>query len=1274
SSSLGDTSAGTRVFRGRLQLAEGGGREQIEVEQGRLDLGGTIPHEHNIFLKQGQLSGGAPAPGHAILIPTVHYTGGVVLGTSNGSSNLVLAGGLRGTGSVVFLDGTEVAGELFSRGNIINSRFDTSKISGKLSQMGDVFVADSVLELSGDVGSPNGVFHVVPDTDQFPGPFSELRVSHSNSIETVILDPRLTSRDVYLEEFNYVVSATDGAVLTITNELRFLGGKIRGSIAGQQVLTKRDRTPGLLEDIAGSEFEQIIVEGGALTLRGNVGDLPPGIRLGHHDTSRVIIENVGTYRGDIYLNNAQGDGDVGALSSSGDTTLAGNIYLGNRGSVVSNAINITGTIHGGELTVIGRGDTHLRSSRHSYTGATTVFSESLIIIDQGVLNSTSKIVGAGRLTGGGGNGGLILDNRGEAAHSNRIPDTTPIHLNGMKLTLIGRDGEQVSETLGTVHATRGMSEMVVQNSAAPNSQTTLLIEALNRQAGGVIRFDAENPNASIRFTDALALDNNLRGCWALVRGSNFAGGQDFATYGPNGVVAFSDLHTYADDLATASASDNVFLNAQGAITLSSNRNVNALKMSDSDVELNGHRLTIESGGLLLSRFADTIKRGQLTAGGAELIVSGRGNIEADIVDNSQGAVGLTYSSNGENLRLSGNNTFTGPTILNGGGGAAVVELLAETALPEGGDVTLNGALLYVAYDSETPLKLGRVELRDYAEIRGTSSNPPAIQPESLVVESGTITDLDLIGDAPITKTGLGSVFFGDSLANYSGPVVIDRGAVAIGIIGDAPLDDEHAVTIRSGGRMDLDRSSGISRKFRLDGGVVDIGRSGLTAPIEVLNNGGTVRGSTEISGAISGQGDLILEGDFGDGRFCCGQHVLTLNADLSSFEGDLLFTGGWSEIIGDNSSFAGSIDVTAGNLTAAGQNVFGIGQVTILPEGRLDVESLVTGDLLLAGGIVRMAADPFLNSPRLSGELAIAKHSYLFIEPLGSGRQLTPVITSELRLLDQANLNVAPDLAVARRVAANISGNFVTERLTLTGDLIVEGNATITSFDAHVQITGTIKPASEVATLNLVGNDTFDFRAAIQIEESKSLSIVVDGQTTPLSLSGQGANIQGNGTYVGDVSLHSSAAISPGDSAGLLTIDGNATLDTNSRFIVELGGTARGDQHDALDVLGNVSLFDSLLEVSLLGDFIPSPEDGFVILRATQIEGMFSNATESITVGGAQLPMTYRNNMVILGNVAVVPEPSTLALVLLGFTGLILVHRSREGHRDGTSDTSNRNP
>ena len=87
-----------------------------------------------------------------------------------------------------------------------------------------------------------------------------------------------------------------------------------------------------------------------------------------------------------------------------------------------------------------------------------------------------------------------------------------------------------------------------------------------------------------------------------------------------------------------------------------------------------------------------------------------------------------------------------------------------------------------------------------------------------------------------------------------------------------------------------------------------------------------------------------------------------------------------------------------------------------------------------------------------------------------------------------------------------------------------------------------------------------------------------------------GALANGNATTPG-------GTISPGNSTGTLTVDGNFTPHSSGRLAIELGGKATG-QFDVLQVIGVANLAGTV-DVSLVNNFVPVVGDMFTIITST---------------------------------------------------------------------------
>ena len=705
--------------------------------------------------------------------------------------------------------------------------------------------------------------------------------------------------------------------------------------------------------------------------------------------------------------------------------------------------------------------------------------------------------------------------------------------------------------------------------------------------------------------------------------------------------------------------DNVLIVSENP-TLSGDRSIHSLTARNSNIDLAGNRLTIESGGLLSRVDFSTINgQGELTAGteaGAELLVTGLVRIGANITDNAEGTVGLTVSNADRgHVTLSGVNTYSGPTVVNSGTSGATLEIVSETALPVGGDIFLNGGDLRINHQPNAPLQLGRLELRDGALVRSTSGFTPQLQPTSVLIESGEFA-LDIVGDTPITKTSPQNASFYTSLASHSGPILIEEGGLLVEALGQAPLDDDHAITIRSEGSLLMVLGPRLSeRKIILDGGVLGLQRprsGSLLGPLHVSAEGGTLRGSStwsfSINSVVTGQGDLAIEAPFGGGD-------LTFDADLSDFQGDLLLTGGQIVMKQSNPDYNGHIRVANENLIPLGTDLFGTNQVTILPAGQITVSQSLTANLRLDGGVLRMQLENNLRSPTLSGELSIVDDAYLFIVSGFDGRQNLPLIQSDLHLEEGSHLTITQDPSSF----SDFRGRLFREHLHINSDLTVEGTTTLTSFDTTVDLFGTISPASPEAVLNLVGNQTFNVQASVKLSEGNSLSIVQDNEISQVVLDGTDKSLSGNGTLINDVALRNGAAVSPGNSAGELIVDGDVITGDDAIYEWEIGDASgiAGTDWDLWRIEGELAFEATpsspwVLKISDLPGLHSLDGDSWLIATAEVIQG-FDPAALRIDVSGidSASPLYAVEQFIVFadGNqllLLAIPEPGASLLIL----------------------------
>ncbi|MBA3480585.1 MAG: pre-peptidase C-terminal domain-containing protein [Pirellulales bacterium] len=259
--------------------------------------------------------------------------------------------------------------------------------------------------------------------------------------------------------------------------------------------------------------------------------------------------------------------------------------------------------------------------------------------------------------------------------------------------------------------------------------------------------------------------------------------------------------------------------------------------------------------------------------------------------------------------------------------------------------------------------------------------------------------------------------------------------------------------------------------------------------------------------------------------------------------------------------------------------------ITVNTTGRYIFQGLAA---IIAGSLTKQGSGEV--------ELANSGNSYAGPTVIGGGQLLISgdanAMVSPITVAADATLLMdASDAAtMASTFEINPGGTLQIGRATSAGNAFPDAPTSVLN-------NGTIRVFDDEGIANVVGAG----------------SIIVEHETTTLgsgnTFTGQvivrdGSTVRGGAAMPGGVVVNSGGFLTPGEGVGALAI-GEFTLDAGATLGLEIGGVAQGTFDQLL--VANGATLAGLLDVSLVGGFVPQVGQSFDILTAESLSGDFSN-------------------------------------------------------------------
>jgi autotransporter-associated beta strand protein len=622
----------------------------------------------------------------------------------------------------------------------------------------------------------------------------------------------------------------------------------------------------------------------------------------------------------------------------------------------------------------------------------------------GTLNLTSVVNATGAsnntLTGGaGGNGsgaGTVVGAPGDAGKTS----ANDIYVEGgASLHFTIPDG--VTETIGTL----GRSSLGGAGSLIKDGPGTLVLQGSNALTGGA---NAQTINAGILQGDAQSLSGNITNNATL----------DFTTTASTGGTFSGTITGPGVVNIQANGNSTVTFSTQQSYTGLTTITAGTLNLSAADIfvpaNLNNITLTGTStlslgGPLTMGDLISTVSTSTVDLGSNGNLILGTANnttFAGSIIGNNTATLTKVGASS---LILSGNNTYSGETFINGG----------SLIIPTGGNISSNQA---ITIGSGATLRMDGGTLSGNASIGGAIG--------STLLVTGAFTGTQVIGVDQITVNAPGVFTINTATAGFNGMTVNLGGSIILDTNLSVPNNSVLTTvgTFNMNGKnllMGQNSTLNVSGPLSTNGTMTGDGSYvlAINGPSGLLTANNAVSGYGSFTIGVGGTVDLATNGSL-DGTRLNAASVGITNNGILNVNGGTVIAGD----IGGN----GRVNINSAFTPPDG---LAVGTISINNGGTLTTINPIT-TLALGGGTTIQTGGTLVLNNDLTGDLI---HNGALLNPRGNGHLIAGNYTmanTATRTVQISTSNV-DDLTVNGN--ATINGGLITVDLLNGGGDIAPG-------------------------------------------------------------------------------------------------------------------------------------------------------------------------------------------------------------------------------------------